>query len=213
MQEIMISIQPEWVEKILKGEKTVEIRKSFPKCELPCKVFVYCTKGKSSLVWITRKGEELPYSDGKICEKDDFLTVPKCSVEMWDKRGKVVAEFILNKVSTYDYDIDFENDKQKMYYIRSGELDKTCLTYDELLSYGQEKPLYGWNIDNLKIYNKPKELSQFKKQNRCYTPMTYEELGCREGCCVIYDFGECDGRCSKLERPPQSWFFVEEETE
>ena len=35
MREIMISIQPQWVEKILSGEKTIEIRKTMPKCELP----------------------------------------------------------------------------------------------------------------------------------------------------------------------------------
>lgn len=46
MKAIMISIQPQWVEKILNGEKTIEIRKTMPKCELPCKVYIYCTKPK-----------------------------------------------------------------------------------------------------------------------------------------------------------------------
>lgn len=45
MKAIMISIQPQWVEKILNGEKKIEIRKSMPKCQLPCKVFIYCTQG------------------------------------------------------------------------------------------------------------------------------------------------------------------------
>ena len=44
MKSIMISIQPQYVEKILNGEKTIEIRKTMPKCELPCKVYIYCTK-------------------------------------------------------------------------------------------------------------------------------------------------------------------------
>ena len=46
MKAIMISIKPEWVCKILNGEKTIEIRKTMPKCKLPCKVYIYCTKGK-----------------------------------------------------------------------------------------------------------------------------------------------------------------------
>ena len=35
MKAIMISIKPKWVAKILNGEKTIEIRKAMPKCELP----------------------------------------------------------------------------------------------------------------------------------------------------------------------------------
>ena len=50
MKEILISIKPKWVEKILNGEKTIEIRKTMPKCELPCKVYIYCTKGKEETV-------------------------------------------------------------------------------------------------------------------------------------------------------------------
>lgn len=210
MQSVLISIQPEFVEKILKGEKTIEIRKSFPKCELPCKVFVYCTKGKKKLIWVTRKGEELPYSDGQIAEKHEFIHIPTTPVERWCDLGKVVAEFTLNKISTYDYDIDFENDKQKMYYIRSGELEKTCLTYEQLLSYGRGKTLYGWHIDNLKVYSKEKDIRQFKKQCSCYEPMTYETIGCIEMGCPIHQLGECDGRCIYLDRPPQSWCYVED---
>lgn len=44
---ILISIRPEWVAKILNGEKTIEIRKNMPKCELPIDVYIYCSKGKS----------------------------------------------------------------------------------------------------------------------------------------------------------------------
>ena len=49
MNSIMISIKPEWVAKILNGDKTIEIRKTMPKCELPCKAYIYCTKEKSYL--------------------------------------------------------------------------------------------------------------------------------------------------------------------
>ena len=43
MKAIMISVKPQWVSKILNKEKLVEIRKTKPKCELPCKVYIYCT--------------------------------------------------------------------------------------------------------------------------------------------------------------------------
>ena len=46
MKAILISIQPRWVAKILNGEKTLEIRKTMPKCDLPIDVYIYCTKDK-----------------------------------------------------------------------------------------------------------------------------------------------------------------------
>lgn len=50
MKAILISIQPKWVEKILNGEKTIEIRKRFPKDYVGW-VYIYCTKdNKNKLV-------------------------------------------------------------------------------------------------------------------------------------------------------------------
>ena len=43
---VLISIRPEWVRKILNGSKTVEIRKTEPKCGVPFKCYIYCTAGK-----------------------------------------------------------------------------------------------------------------------------------------------------------------------
>ena len=33
--------------------------------------------------------------------------------------------------------------------------------------------------------------------------------GCCFECCTFYDLGDCDGGYSELERPPQSWCYVE----
>ena len=88
MKSIMISIRPEWVEKIIKGEKTIEIRKSYPKCELPCKVYIYCTKGKD--LWM-RNNDPIILGYKRI-------------------NGKVVAEFILNKITKHEKNyIDVED--------------------------------------------------------------------------------------------------------
>ena len=156
MKSILISIQPQWVEKILNGEKTIEIRKTMPKCELPCKVYIYCTHGqmlhdmKDEGYWT---GKRFAYGSNKsnniIWSATPFVN------------GKVVAEFTLNKVSTYDWDTDFLNTKQNMYYIKSGEADKTCLTYEQICDYGKGKDLYGWHIEDLVIYDTPKGLDRF----------------------------------------------------
>lgn len=40
---VLISIRPEWVEKIMSGEKTLEVRKTRPKLGTPFKCYIYCT--------------------------------------------------------------------------------------------------------------------------------------------------------------------------
>lgn len=47
---VLLSIRPEWCQKIFRGEKTMEIRKSFPKDfqGQPFKCFIYCTKGQNA---------------------------------------------------------------------------------------------------------------------------------------------------------------------
>ena len=41
MRAILLSIKPEWAAKIYAGEKTLEIRKSVPKCVFPAVVLIY----------------------------------------------------------------------------------------------------------------------------------------------------------------------------
>ena len=50
MKSILISIKPKWVAKILNGEKTIEMRKTMPKSDLPIDVYIYCTKDRENLV-------------------------------------------------------------------------------------------------------------------------------------------------------------------
>ena len=42
---VLISIRPEWCEKIISGEKTIEVRKTRPKLETPFRGYIYRTKG------------------------------------------------------------------------------------------------------------------------------------------------------------------------
>ena len=71
------------------------------------------------------------------------------------------------------------------------------LSLDEQKKYGANKPLYGWNISDLKIYDKPKELGEFRKPCGLGT-------GC-EDCDDIY-FVNCK---NTLIRPPQSLCYIE----
>ena len=80
-------------------------------------------------------------------------------------------------------------------------------------SYGQGKPLYAWHIDNLKIYDKPKELSEFygAKECPCKDWGDVDNIGCWESYCEMFSRGECRFGHLRLERPPQSWCYVEGE--
>ena len=45
-KSVMISIRPKWCEKIVNGEKTIEVRKTRPKLNTPFRVYIYCTLPK-----------------------------------------------------------------------------------------------------------------------------------------------------------------------
>ena len=44
MKSVLISIRPQWCEKIASGEKTIEVRKTAPK-KVPFKCYIYMTQG------------------------------------------------------------------------------------------------------------------------------------------------------------------------
>lgn len=155
MKAIMISIRPEWVEKILNGDKTIEIRKTMPKCEFPCKVYIYCTKGR--ILWMHHK-------ETSVLGSTNFTS--------YLLNGEVVAEFTLNRITKYENSIDIEDGLY--YYFTNADIKNAGFIpnnanaliglkdFDNFIDvYGKGKPLYAWHIEDLKIYNRPKELSEF----------------------------------------------------
>ncbi|MDD4111227.1 MAG: ASCH domain-containing protein [Clostridia bacterium] len=165
-KKILISIKPEWVEKILNGKKTIEIRKTMPKCELPIKVYIYCTKIK----------DKKHYTD----EIDIPLITKK-----WMGNGKVVAEFTLNKVEKIKFDTPMNfNSFNGGFGLTDTRynfnLNKSCLTENELFEYlGEPTQIkgeyhltyelngYAWHIDGLKIYDEPRDLEEFFLIKEC----------------------------------------------
>ena len=207
MKSIMISIQPQYVEKILNGGKTIEIRKTMPKCELPCKVYIYCTKPKKWWAFSNwgATSDELVW---KIKDK-----VKMCNgLEVWDDdckklNGKVVAEFTLNKVDTLERDLNDWLPKNR-YDVSNDLLKNINLNQNELWNYGQGKTLYAWNIEDLEIYDNPKELSEFYIEtidDDCCVGCPYHETPIGEEPC-----NNCYGNRKYIIRPPQSWCYVEE---
>ena len=191
MKSVLISIQPKWCELIASGKKTVEVRKTKPKLEVPFKCYIYCTKGNDGKCFWTEEVFE-----GKLGR----YAIPYVG------NGKVIGEFVCDKVYMYGYDQAFDESMgcyidKFGYDITSHELGQTCLSYEEFEAYGNTHNLYGWHISDLKLYDKPRELSEFKKpcnhKNDCCTCDRYDYIGHR-----CYD---------KITRPFQSWGYVESE--
>ena len=114
--------------------------------------------------------------------------------------GKVIGEFVCDRIYewTYNYNVG-------EYNIGGDSLRRTCLSYSKFENYGKGKTLYGWHITDLKIYDKPKELSEF------YAKCNIPESKCKL-CDNCFDREDYYGRhyaVKKLTRPPQSWCYVE----
>ena len=186
MKSVLISVQPKWVEKIASGKKTIEVRKTRPKLETPFKCYIYETMTKL------------------INFHFDWGNLTQWQKTLINGRGRVVGEFICNKIDKYlceEYEWG-DGDVSLEYRIRTVEGEKTCLEYDEVREYGNEKPLYFWHISNLEIYDKPKDLSEFKKS--CYI----NEKTCYD-CQHTWGFDYVKGCNGKIEKAPQSWCYVE----
>lgn len=177
---VMISIQPKWCELIASGKKTIEVRKTKPKIDTPFKCYIYCTNQKIMGELLLRNGKLIGQNRG-FRETGDIPVA-----------GKVIGEFVCNFIKEFACD-----SKAHRALSECG----SCLSEEEIRNYCNGKTLYGWDISDLKIYDKPKELSEFgimKKCNACKSG--YESNAC------IYD-----NNCKvpmPITKPFQSWGYI-----
>lgn len=146
MRHVLRSIKPYWVYLILKSKKTVEVGKNIPKAEDWSKyIYIYCSKDLKS-----------------------FNRIPKEDREWFKKYlGTVVGRFFCPEIGrAYWTDIDGEDG----YLLPC--LGDECLTYDELLDYGQYADLFLYKISNLEMFEYSKNLKFFglekAPQSWCY---------------------------------------------
>lgn len=207
MKAVLISIKPKWCELIASGKKTVEVRKTKPKLETPFKVYIYCTKGETIYLPKDIFGNEA--LNGKIigefvCKDIEEFQAEFTDLMYFDSQNENVCQNTIKRVAW----LEDENEPYYFYETANDEdnpndcelLRASCLTFDEIRQYIGEtfydKSFYGWLISNLIIYDKPKELSEFRKPIECYRGIQ------KDNCNGCWD---CE-----ITRPPQSWCFVEE---
>lgn len=182
MKSVLISNRPKWCGKICheigkdeNGKPIYEKRIEVRKTapkEVPFKAYIYCSYGN---------------------DKENYM-LGGC--------GKVICEFICDKV----YSIKNQGNRFVVANEAQGVTNeiarKSCLDYYDMDGYLGNKDGYGWQISDLKIYDKPKELSEFcipckVSCENCKNPLYFECL--------------CEEKGKKIvTRPPQSWQYVEE---
>lgn len=184
---VMISIKPKWCELIANGKKTVEVRKREPKLEPPFKVYIYCTNTRPFLVWgdVFRGNWETEFTRLSGYSRKD-------AEEIWDVfNGKVIGEFVCDKICALPLAFD-DNGSWWHQWNETWVTEKTtCLSFEEIDEYVGRKFGYAWHISDLKIYDTPMEINRFVSASTINTNCFGQHL-------------------KRLERPPQSWCYVEE---
>ena len=195
---VLLSIQPQWCERIASGEKTVEIRKTAPKLKTPFKVYMYHTKTRNA-----GGGDWNHWADCWQLPNEEFVNAG----------GKVIGEFVCDWILEVTPHCDIDGHINQYIHQYPAILGDDCLSFEQMLAYLGNKKGFDWHISELKIYEKPKTLGEF------FMPCKWYEKGdgCPEDCgffrqdgCTIDrtdDF--CEGK-RPLCRPPQSWCYVEE---
>ena len=194
-KSILLSIRPEWVAKILNGQKTIEVRKRFPK-EYVGWVYIYCTKDSKNIL--------CHYYDGHW-----FTTKDKNNNWKMYMNGKVIGRFWCDNVEEITTEKWSPSKEQNL-------LKESCLTENQLFDYcnlESGKPFYAIHISKLEIFDEPKELSEFycvgKKKN-CRT--------CKEHCRYYLSTNTLSGkpnsgctRYKRLTKAPQNLCYIEGE--
>ena len=173
---VMLSIRPKWCEKIARGEKTIEVRKTRPKMNTPFKCYIYCTLQGCNEFFRVDLGRD----------------VAKGNRGKWaDRKGNVIGEFICDRI----YELAPLN------HAPDDVENQACLTREEIVNYLKGTG-YGWHISDLRIYDAPRELSEFHRAcpNSWYC----------ESCAMYWENGgTCGNESLQLKRAPQSWCYVE----
>lgn len=219
MKAIIQCYTPQECERIARGEQTVKVCKTAPN-EAPFKVYIYCTKARKPSDFMT-KSEQFGYVNAPLyvfCNRDN----------RYDANGKVIGEYICNKVEYFD-----SREAEWAYAVAPSDIwctmpmseteaiqickEKAFLTDEDIIDrFGEED----WkatflHISEPKIYDEPRKLGEFSRfgykpcggyclNNKCknYVPNDgfYQPPECKK-----YGLNGCT-----LTHAPTPWCYVED---
>lgn len=213
MKAVILSLRPQWCEKIFNGSKSIEVRKTCPKLEPPFEVLVYCTMPKER--WSV--GHQIFYNDTLYTLPTGELKIGDALELMadWMRKynednflnGKVIGSFVCDRI----VDIQSNGDDCGNYWHEWDDecgIEAMCLSYEELETYLGKSVGYGWHITEPKLFDKPRELCEFYAP--CRKGKETADESCK-GCSYAFkgvSTGEiiCD---NAITRPPQSFCYIE----
>lgn len=134
-----------------------------------------------------------------------YCTQSGVALGAWGKHGKVIGEFTCDRIDEYDDDTIFSFRHEDYARWNDFGLDRACMHPEDFQNYADGKWLYGWHISGLKIYDTPKELTEFHTLKKCKScsKSGYESTAC------IYD-ENCMVPVATT-KAPQSWCYVEDD--
>ena len=179
MKAIIQAYTPEEMKRIARGEQTIKVCKTALK-DTPFKVYMY----------------KKPYAGGAKIINEVLNGVYG--------GGKVVGEFVCDSTTRYNCDKDYDEYFVAGYIGAYMPFKEMCLTNKNLIEYGKGDALYGWHISELKIYDEPKELGEFRQACKIFSKRV---CGLKALCGE--QKGICDGT-KKLTHAPRGWQYVEE---
>lgn len=187
MKAVMISIRPEWGEKILKKQKVLEVRRTAPLLRPPFKCYIYLTRGE--FVLLKEHIDDIAFTG--------YQSVPD---KLHILNRKVVAEFVCDRIECLKApDLPWSDP--------NGERERricneSCLTFDQIAEYGKGSNLWGWHISEMKMFEEPKEIKEFHKPCGINRPIL---------CYICRHYSTDFHRCTNYINTPQSWCYVEAE--
>lgn len=192
MKSVLISIQPKWCE-LIRTLLGYENHRPLYKKRVDLRKSAPKKTPFRAYIYETQGRTETPWID-----EDGH--------EIFKGRGQVIGEFICD------------------YVVRNCEManadlaeEMSCVPREDILKYSNGKEVFGWQISDLVIYDKPKDLSDFiipSKIGCC------NEGNCRG--CRWFDRGNgfnveddckapfCTDEYKPLRKAPQSWCYCEE---
>lgn len=147
-------------------------------------------KGKKTIeVRKTRPKLDAPFKCYIYCTAGNLSYPVKNGMVCHNNGGKVViGEFVCDGIfAVLSHPAIFA--RHPLFF--QAAVDESCLTHGQLEEYAKGKDLCGWHISDLVIYDRPKELNEFQKPSDPNS-FWYRDIS--------------------INRPPQSWCYVEELT-
>ena len=97
---VLISIRPKWCEKIVSGEKTIEVRKTRPKLNPPIKCYIYCTRGGDPRRLVGERGKVIGEF---VCKQIDEIVPTNEPYGIYDIDDDYVLQTCLENGALWDY--------------------------------------------------------------------------------------------------------------